>query len=1452
MAHPPTRPVQLTLPELCCAGCTQAVLCLSCAGQPPPLCGWQIKHAKLARELEASVIGERALAERVEELEQEAYHMLVEKHARQQGELRRLVEEAAEQVISQEEVHRLRGELGALMAKYDQACDEATQHKERCRQLELSRSKDDKGLDLALAQELVSSRISAESAQRRAEMTCLREVEERLAQSAAEAELLRSTRAAMERRLIGAKTKEEADEMVRRLDAAEAAAAGKHADYANLGYRAEEAERRLEQAVRDRQRHLAELTNLRTALRDAIARSESAAVVGKLHEALDHALAKEALARNALNRSELSRIELERELRKVKGELSTCHARAGSHQDQARWADKQRQEAQSQLDISLAARTESWKAKLWARKLQQLKVRNDAVAESLDLARRRIKKLEDMRNAAELKLEHVEDVGSLLQKGVSEVVRDAARLHEQLLQLRLERGKMQREEVLVREKLHYVERVNAELHELLEKYEAEFFQQQLALEADKATALAQARGLQDEMARLHERLVHALAGKDTESQDQTRKSQAFGLQVNNDVGARLKAHLSAAKAGDRDMMLKQIESLKAAREEAEHLRQECLRQQNELELQGRELSDVRRHHNDALARLQQQSEALLFALNHQQTRGTADESAVDQMKAVAEATVNELRRRLAEREKAVKGLQDTLDSEKSRWLLQHQADRQEIERLNQRLFQRNDASIGNLKELLSGIPKGDNSYPPSELAHLREAQRRAGDDLVALRSQLEQKDAALEVVKHSLEAQVRKLESELEAAQQELNRMDKQVGDARAMRSTLDKLQGQLRTKDDKLRQLRDAFKLLETKLIEAHKRIADEDIRRADMRKGELKERDKMVEERVQELTSKLQAELQAAHAAAARAEAGQRSGAASAHEALIVSLKEQLAFSQERGRLLEHELAATRAELQKFKNAERTVVDLTTGMSVEAKRQIEELQKRVNVLERQNQQLKRSLVNEEARGSQTVKPTRGPAPAGSAAGGDSHDEHAGTHPGSTRPAGSKSESSRPRPPVATPQGGAHPARVGATAVNEAGSAGAGEDAGLAANRTAVAVAQWEESKKLSKKVDELRKKLADKQEEVTTAKAESDKRGAQLAQLQLELDKQGHAMRDMQEKLRKAQEAPRMTADTAKLREYAERLLQAEAEADKLRVALARAESRPAPTAPQPASKAGSAPEAASLAHDADLFELRIQRDQAQLQVKRLQERLQELFGAEALDLSSARVAPAARARPSSGGRGAGASTAVSTREAELLSTVNTMKIALEKATASSTPTIKFMAEVAKRKDAQRELESSRQEADKLRAQASTLQRMLAELQSGNAELRKQLRAAQEVATASGSASATAATSMAQVVSLEQLLSQRDAELRAVKAMLADREEQLKAGVVPNSVREELSALQSQLAVVEAENQDLKAELNAFDPAFFEEIEDLKHEHFVLGNKVKEYEQTISRLHAQLGMRQ
>jgi hypothetical protein len=101
-------------------------------------------------------------------------------------------------------------------------------------------------------------------------------------------------------------------------------------------YTSQDAEAKLEQATRDRQRHLAQITNLRRALRDVGAARESAAVVAALHEALDHALSKECLARNALNRSELHRFDADQQLRRVQADLSSGAARLAAHQDQAR------------------------------------------------------------------------------------------------------------------------------------------------------------------------------------------------------------------------------------------------------------------------------------------------------------------------------------------------------------------------------------------------------------------------------------------------------------------------------------------------------------------------------------------------------------------------------------------------------------------------------------------------------------------------------------------------------------------------------------------------------------------------------------------------------------------------------------------------------------------------------------------------------------------------------------------------------------------------------------------------------------------------------------------------------------------------------------------------------------------------------------------------------------
>jgi hypothetical protein len=44
------------------------------------------------------------------------------------------------------------------------------------------------------------------------------------------------------------------------------------------------------------------------------------------------------------------------------------------------------------------------------------------------------------------------------------------------------------------------------------------------------------------------------------------------------------------------------------------------------------------------------------------------------------------------------------------------------------------------------------------------------------------------------------------------------------------------------------------------------------------------------------------------------------------------------------------------------------------------------------------------------------------------------------------------------------------------------------------------------------------------------------------------------------------------------------------------------------------------------------------------------------------------------------------------------------------------------------------------------------------------------------------------------------------------------------------------------------VQAELSAFDPAFFEEIEDLKHDHHQLALRCAEYERTIQQLSERL----
>jgi chromosome segregation ATPase len=488
------------------------------------------------------------------------------------------------------------------------------------------------------------------------------------------------------------------------------------------------------------------------------------------------------------------------------------------------------------------------------------------------------------------------------------------------------------------------------------------------------------------------------------------------------------------------------------------------------------------------------------------------------------------------------------------------------------------------------------------------------------------------------------------------------------------------------------------------------------------------------------------------------------------------QIAAARARAAELEAELSRERARLMAVRGAEKTVVDLTTGMSIEAKRQIEEMQRRNLVLERQVAKLKRDAVD-----------GGGDTPSG---------KGTGSRPGTAGPP------PPPPPPADTAQ----------------------------SERSASAVAHWEETKKLNVRVDGLRKKLAAKGEELEAAIRDGDKARLQGERLQSELDRQAAAIRELQGKLSRSQAAgvrPSLDPDGSKLKAATVWAVELEEQVADLKAALARAERHAA------VSSSSSAPGHASAE---ELFEARLARDAAVAAAARLRARLTELFGPGA-EYGTGTTGGGTGARRGTGGGGG----LTSAREAELLSAIANLKTALEKASSGSVPSSKYMSEVSRRKEAAAGAAAAGADADKLRAQSVAAARMLAELQANNASLRSQLR----TSSAGGSRDAV---KDAHAASLEQLLARREAEVSELRQAVAARDAALAAA--PSQAHgSDLASLREQVSELAAENADLKSELNAFDPAFFEEIEDMKHEHHMLGTRVVQYEDMVRELTASLG---
>jgi chromosome segregation ATPase len=198
----------------------------------------------------------------------------------------------------------------------------------------------------------------------------------------------------------------------------------------------------------------------------------------------------------------------------------------------------------------------------------------------------------------------------------------------------------------------------------------------------------------------------------------------------------------------------------------------------------------------------------------------------------------------------------------------------------------------------------------------------------------------------------------------------------------------------------------------------------------------------------------------------------------------------------------------------------------------------------------------------------------------------------------------------------------------------------------------------------------------------------------------------------------------------------------------------------------------------------------------------------------------------------------------------------------------------EVQQRKAAQKEADKLRTELDRLKPQLSAANSKVAELQAANAalrvsvgELKQRLLLAADGVPAEPISTGRQVSGVGrqqergpsqdnEVAALQQQLSQSEAEATKLRQQLSVMERQLahrSSSSTGNQQQdaqaaEQLASLQQQVSALQQENQELRHELGAFDPAFFEELEDLKHNHHQLQQKATAQAKLIRQLQHQL----
>ena len=859
------------------------------------------------------------------------------------------------------------------------------------------------------------------------------------------------------------------------------------------------------------------------------------------------------------------------------------------------------------------------------------------------------------------------------------------------------------------------------------------------------------------------------------------------------------ALLKTQVEGGQSIILEQIDKIKDLRQEIVALEQKASQAQKDLQQKEAALNEVEIERDHLLNRIESQLSNVKLK-NKESIDG--EDFAVQQVKEAAEASMQRLQSIIKEKGEEIKSLRHELEQERKRTLEETLNSNQKIQELRLSVEK---AKVSSVKSYGNQAGSNQSSQAPSfakgrysvlKYEQLIDTLEERDHNVELLKNQLEQTNSKFEIMQAKLTSDAKTANDNLQRFKLDMER-EKARSSTKIMEITITKLKSQLTSKDKRLLSLKEAIKTLEAQLVKVMQVNASQTILESDVN---LTVQQKKEKEKLEGSKERMAVRLKKA-----QDEIKKLKDIIQTKNDMIITMEER----QTKARKLDQNQQQSLVEESSTASLQEEAIASSTDVS-----DPEQMRKRIRVLETKNQRLRVMLQANQA----LVEAPKSAA---------KKSRTVGVLTDQSKESSSEAESRTVRKPKV---------------------------------KENIEILKWEEGKKLQRQIEVQKAKVGKLQAKLEAAEKESERHRKIISNLTNDRSRlASKSVEQSQEKKpAKSPEPPKEKIvipkalaekdieiedlqNKAKLLEKHITELQDQVEASALEnTKLNQRLSEQPSVGLLMQDKASVDQENVQM----KLFDVTLERDQALAQVERYKVKLDAYFK----DLPSGSRASTGSARGVNIVKLQSENQDLKNLIAGFERSISKLKYDKENSVSNQ----KYMAAVQRIKELKKSSQKMQEEiasTDKkhlnsIKDREGRIHDLTAEVK----EMRKKLLGKSSVESANN---VLKERLQEKDIELEQLQIELEHEREKAAAFGLQKEASPTKTVDENLIielEEDLNNYKLKSRELELENTDLRNELNAFDPSFFEEIEDLKHEHFQLTRRCTEYEQTIRELRAEL----